>query len=140
MNLVNLCCYGCGYYSGSEYEENIVLSEEFYNKIKGIVEDEDYKVYLGELDGKHSEVTGSIEVQHFKDNEILTAGFENNDNDGDNFYWSLKDRIGDLSNELDNDIHLVDEYIKSLDLYENITVSIKRSNKQKLFDFIQILK
>ena len=38
MNLVNLNFYAEGYYSGQTYEENILITEDFYNKIKDKVE------------------------------------------------------------------------------------------------------
>lgn len=138
MNIVNLCCYGNGHYSGAEYEENIAISEEAYQRIKDVVEDNEYKVYLGELDGKHSEVYGTIEVQPFKESELIEAGFgEGNQNDGDHFYVSLKDRVSNLGVDIDKDIKLVKDYFDSLDLYEEITVKVKRSNKQKLLKYIE---
>ena len=36
VNIVNLCCYGEGYYSGATYEENIAVSKDFFEKIKSI--------------------------------------------------------------------------------------------------------
>lgn len=134
MNIVNLCCYGEAYYSGSTYEENIAINEEFYEKIKSIFTN-DYKIYLGELDGKHSEVMGTIDIQYFDENEIADAGFDKDDNDGDSFYWNLKDRVDELGFDLDEEIKKVKDYINSLDMMVDVMVRVKKSDKSKIINY-----
>lgn len=68
MNVVNLCFSAEGYYSGQVYEENVTISEEFYEKIKDKVSE--MEVYISELDGKHSEVLGEIDVQPCEEKDI----------------------------------------------------------------------
>lgn len=138
MNIVNLCCYGEGNYSGATYEENIAISEDFYNKIASIFT-EDYEVYLGELDGKYSEVMGTIEVQPFKEDEIADAGFEDNNDDGDSFYWSLKDKVEGLGLDLDQEIKAVTDFISSIDKVIDVTVRVKQSDKDRVIEFAKSL-
>lgn len=140
MNIVNLCCYAEGYYSGAKYEENVVISEDFYEKIKNLIETEEC-VSLGELDGKHSNVEGNIDVQFFNEKEIDNAGFDKDNSDGSCLYEYLKETIGDsLSKELDDNIKEIKDYLSTRDLYEDMTISVRRSNKQKVLDFLKTLE
>ena len=82
MDIVNLCFYAEGYYSGSTYEENITVSKEFYEKIKDKVEEMEVCVY--ELDGKHSTTYGNIEVQSCNEEDIIDW-WEETKNDGSFF-------------------------------------------------------
>ena len=38
MDIVNLCCYGEGNYSGASYEENIVIPKNTYEQVKSDIE------------------------------------------------------------------------------------------------------
>lgn len=64
-----------GYYSGAEYQEDIVILLEDY--IEGIKDgsinddiDEGYEISVGELDGKHSEVFGTVYVTFFNEHDL----------------------------------------------------------------------
>ena len=60
MELVNVCLFAEGYYSGSTYEDNIWIKKSSYEKLKDIFPTE---IGCGELDGKFSEVMGDVEIQ-----------------------------------------------------------------------------
>lgn len=137
MDVVNLCCFGEGYHSGATYEENIAVSKEVYEKCKDKISD--LKVYLGELDGKHSCVNGEIEAQYFSEEMIPEAGFDETYNDGDSMYQELKSVFNLCALDLDAEIAKVSEYIKSLDLIVKITVNVKRSNAEKVVAFANSL-
>lgn len=64
-----------GYYSGAEYQEDIVILLEDY--IEGIKDgsinadiDQGYEISVGELDGKHSEVFGTVYVTFFNEHDL----------------------------------------------------------------------
>ena len=137
MDIVNLCFYAEGYYSGSTYEENITVSKEFYEKIKDKVEEMEVCVY--ELDGKHSTTYGNIEVKSCKEADIIDW-WEETENDGNVFYSELSWICQCYFNlDLDKEIKEVEEYIDSLDTYVEVEVRVKKSQKDKLMDFVETL-
>lgn len=137
MDIVNLCFYAEGYYSGSTYEENITVSKEFYEKIKDKVEE--MKVCVYELDGKHSTTYGNIEVQSCNEEDIIDW-WEETKNDGSFFYSELSWICQCYFNlDLDKEIKEVKEYIDSLDTYVEVEVRVKKSQKDKLMDFVETL-
>lgn len=134
MDIVNLCFYAEGYYSGSTYEENITISKEFYEKIKDKVEEMEVCVY--ELDGKHSATYGNIEVQSCNEEDIIDW-WEETENDGNVFYSELSWTCSCYFNlDLDKEIKEVKEYIDSLDTYEKIEIRVKKSQMDKLVEFM----
>lgn len=137
MDVVNLAFYACGYYSGSTYEENIAVSKEFYEKIKDRVEEMEVCVY--ELDGKHSTTYGNIEVQSCNEEDIIDWWKETK-NDGSFFYSELSWICQCYFNlDLDKEIKEVEEYIDSLDTYVEIEVRVKKSQMDKLVEFMHKL-
>lgn len=136
MDVVNLCFYAEGYYSGSTYEENITVSKEFYEKIKDKVEEMEVCVY--ELDGKHSTTYGNIEIQSYNEEDIIDW-WEETENDGSVFYDELSWICGYLNLDLDKEIKEVEEYIDSLDTYEKIEIRVKKSQMDKLVEFMHKL-
>lgn len=137
MDIVNLCFYAEGYYSGSTYEENVTVSKEFYEKIKDKVEEMEVCVY--ELDGKHSTTYGNIEVQSCNEEDIIDW-WEETKNDGSFFYSELSWICQCYFNlDLDKEIKEVEEYIDSLDTYVEIEVRVKKSQMDKLVEFMHKL-
>ena len=137
MDIINLCFYAEGYYSGSTYEENITVSKEFYEKIREKVEEMEVCVY--ELDGKHSTTYGNIEVQSCNEEDIIDW-WEETKNDGSFFYSELSWICQCYFNlDLDKEIKEVEEYIDSLDTYVEIEVRVKKSQMDKLVEFMHKL-
>lgn len=137
MDIVNLNFYAEGYYSGSIYEENITVSKEFYEKIRDKLEEMEVCVY--ELDGKHSTTYGNIEVQSCNEEDIIDW-WEETENDGSFFYSELSWICQCYFNlDLDKEIKEVEEYIDSLDTYEKIEIRVKKSQMDKLVEFMHKL-
>lgn len=137
MDIVNLNFYAEGYYSGSTYEENITISKEFYEKIKDKLEEMEVCVY--ELDGKHSTTYGNIEVQSCNEENIIDW-WEETENDGSFFYNELSWICKCYFNlDLDKEIKEVEEYIDSLGTYEKIEIRVKKSQMDKLVEFMHKL-
>lgn len=136
MNITNINFYAEGYYSGQTYEENLRIRTEVYEKLKDEINS--IKCYVGDLDGKHSEVEGDIEVEHYIEEDILHCSWDLS-NDGKKLYYELK-RIFDKYNlNLNEELNMVGDYLSSLDTYIDITISIKKSNVEKVKAFCKNL-
>lgn len=132
MNLVNINVYGEGYYSGSSYEESIFLLEEDYKELGKDLDG--IEVYLGELDGKHSEVYGEVYVEIITEEMQKTYNFNKN-NDGEKLY----DLIEELSPNSKNIIKRAKKYIGTLDSLIDITFTVKKSQVGKIREVVSEL-
>lgn len=139
MEVVKINLYAEAYYSGAEYSEDVVISRNLYEKIKGELDEYDYgkhdddarEICVGELDGKHSETSGYAAIEEFSEDEIQNANWELN-NDGNCLYHTIK-RICDEKNmDLDSDIKVVKEYLDNMDSMVTISVTVKKSNVDKV--------
>ncbi|MBY6842674.1 hypothetical protein [Clostridium botulinum] len=131
MNLVNINVYGEAYYSGVEYRETIFLLEEDYIKLE-----QDFngmEIGLGELDGKHSEVFGEVEVEYITEEKQLDYKYTTY-NDGKSLYWELYEAAYDM--ELEEMIKRANEYIDNLDSLVEVTHTVRKSQVKKLNDWI----
>lgn len=133
MNLVKLNVYGEGHCSGQEYSETIFLLEEDYDRLE-----KDFnrmEVSLGELDGKHSEVYGEIEVKHIPEEKQLNYRYDFYD-DGERLYWELFNVAYDKKMKLEEMIKRANDYINNLDSLVEVKYIIRKSQVKKLNDWI----
>ncbi|MBD5589273.1 hypothetical protein [Clostridium botulinum] len=131
MNLVKLNLYGEAYYSGQEYNETIFLLEGDYLKLE-----QDFngmEISLGELDGKHSEVYGEVEVEYISEEKQLDYKYNTCD-DGECLYWELYESAHDM--KLEEMIKRTNDYINNLDSLVEVTYTIRKSQVKKLNDWI----
>ena len=137
MELVNVCLYAEGYYSEATYEDNIWIKKSSYEKLRDIFPTE---VGCGELDGKHSDVMGEVEIQDgwHTDEEVSKAG--NAKCDGNILEDELIDLYRDNNLDWKSEQKEIKEYLDSLDLYEDVTVCIPASKKSELMRFVETLK
>lgn len=137
MKLVNLILYAKGEYSGTIYEENRWIKSESYGEIK---DDLPKEICCGELDGKHSEVYGAIEIQdEFENDEDLReAGVGKCD--GNNLRDELIDIYKNHGLNFDAEEEEIEQFLKTLDIYVELTVSIPLSKRDKLYKYVRILK
>ena len=130
MELVNINLYAEGYYSEATYEDNIWIKKSSYEKLK---DDFPEKVYCGELDGKHSEVCGDVEIQDKWKTDEDFAKEGRNKCDGD----FLSDALRDLyyGNGLDYEAEQaeIEKYFDGLDFWVDVTISIPHS---KIIDLL----
>lgn len=137
MKLVNINLYAEGYYSGSTYEENRWVRADSYEKIKDALPEE---IYCGELDGKHSEVSGDIEIQDdFNDDEDLEMAGDGGC-DGERLRDVLVNIYQDHSLDFDSEEKEIEDYLNSLDRYVEVTVNIPQSKRDELYKFVDDLK
>lgn len=136
MNVVNLCFYAEGYYSGKEYEENVTISEEMYENIKHEIAD--MQVYISDLDGKHSEVCGEIDVQPCGESEI-EDWYSETKNDGESFWECLQEVCQAKGLDIVKDVEEVEKYIKGLDFNVEVTLTVRKSKVDELKAFAEKL-
>ena len=139
MNVVNLCFSAEGYYSGQVYEENVTISEESYEKIKDKVDSMEVYISESDVDGKHSEVLGEIDIQKCEEKDI-SEWLTETKCDGETFREHLYYICDELGFDLNDDEITVEDYIKSLDYQVEVTVMVKKSNKDKLIAYADSLK
>lgn len=137
MNVVNLCFYAEGYYSGQEYEENVTISEEMYEKIKNEIDN--MKVYISDLDSKYSEILGEIDIQPCEENEIADW-YSDTKNDGDSFWKKLQEVCKSKGLDIVKDVEEVEKFINSLDFCVEVTLSVRKSKVDELKEFAETLK
>lgn len=146
MDIVKLNVYAEAYYSGSTYEEDVVISKSLYEKIKDELwqysdenEDENAKgIYLGELDGKHSNVEGYINIVQYSEDKVSDCSWNLNE-DGDRLYYKVKDICNEKDLDLDADIKSVQSYLKNVDSYVEISLTVKKSNVDKIKKYAKSL-
>lgn len=136
MELVNINLFAEGYYSGRTYEDNIWIKKTSYEKLMSVFPEE---ISCGELDGKHSEVMGEVEVQDYSYTDEYYANNADITNDGDYLELSLRDLYE--SNGLDwvEEQKEIIEYLSYLALYEEVTVSVPHSKVEELMKFVDNL-
>lgn len=146
MDIVKLNVYAEAYYSGATYEENVVISKNLYEKIKTELDEYDSEnnenargIYVGELDGKHSEVEGDLSVGIYSENEVADFSWDLN-KDGNNLYYKVKDICDEKVLDLDDDIKTVKEYLKNVDSYVEIYIRTKKSNVDKIKEYAESLE
>lgn len=137
MELVKIGAYAEGYYSGQSYEEDIFITKESYEKFKEDIDS--IEIYIYELDGKHSEVEADLEIEELTEEDLLTLDLDKM-NDGEDLYYKLK-RIFENNNlSLNEEMGKIDDYLSKLDSIVTFEVTVKKSQKDKVLDFIKILK
>lgn len=146
MDIVKLNVYAEAYYSGATYEEDVVISKNLYEKIKTELDEYDSEnnenasgIYVGELDGKHSEVEGDLSVEIYSEGEVGDYSWDLNE-DGDNLYYKVKDICDEKNLDLDKDIENVKEYLKNIDSYVEICIRTKKSNVDKIKEYAESLE
>lgn len=137
MELVNVCLFAEGYYSEATYEENIWIKESSYEKLRDIFPTE---ISCGELDGKHSDVMGEVEIQDNweTDEDYAKAGVA--ECDGDYLELELEDLYKSNNLDWDSEQKEIKEYFNNLDVWEEVTVNIPSSKKSELMKFVKTLK
>lgn len=145
MDIVKLNVYAEAYYSGATYEEDVVISKNLYEKIKTDLDEYDSEnnenargIYVGGLDGKHSEVEGDLSVEIYSEDEVVNCSWDLNE-DGDMLYYKVKDICDEKDLDLDEDIKSVQNYLKNVDSYIEISIMVKKSNVEKVKEYAEKL-
>lgn len=124
MELVNVNLYAEGYYSGATYEDNIWIKESSYEKLRDIFPTE---ISCGELDGKHSEVMGEVEIQNnwHTDEDFAKAG--RSEGDGDRLELELINLYNEHGLDWDAEQDEIEKYFDGLDIWRDVTITLPES-------------
>lgn len=136
MELVNINLFAEGYYSGRTYEDNIWIKKSSYEKLMDVFPEE---ISCGELDGKYSEVMGRVEVQDCSYTDEYYAKNADIAHDGDYLESSLWDLYELNGLDWEEEQKEITEYLRHLDLYEEVTVSVPHSKVEELMKFVDNL-
>ena len=136
MELVNVCLFAEGYYSGETYEENIWIKKSSYEKLQDVFPEE---IDCGELDGKHSNVTGDVEVEDDWETDEDYAKATFSENDGDFLEWELKDLYKKNKLDWETEQKEIKEFFKGLDVWVEVTLKVPSSKKTRLLKYVQKL-
>jgi len=133
---VLVSAYGEGYYSGAEYCEEVILTKDIWENIEEHMEKE---ICLGELDGKHSCVEGTIEVNYLED-EVL-GNPRNTNNDGELLYEEIYDAMEYCGyNEVEKILEKIEKDVKALEIYTEVKVKIRKDKLDELMNFVETIK
>jgi hypothetical protein len=153
--IVRISAFAEGYYSGATAYGEMYIPYEFYLKNKEKLAD--LECYVGELDGKHSEVGCDIEFEEMTIYEHLissTTDYNEYDNNIDEtLYYRLCDIFGiddeqgkilsDFSNKIEclekiNNTEVVeitltkDIIIESINIEEGTVICFEKNNKKEI--------
>ena len=127
--LMKISAYGQGYYSSAEAYGEIFIPYETYLKNKDALKNK-LSVYVGELDGKHSEVECDIEFEEWSISDILKTRYESY-KDGEDIDEDVYHRVCSvlkLSNEQGLELNNFNSKLWELDKfyeYEDVEVILK---------------
>ena len=133
MELVNVCLYAEGFYSEKTYEDNIWIKKSSYEKLQDVFPRE---ISCGELDGKHSDVLGDVEVEDEWESDEDYAKAVMPENDGDILEYELRDLYEENGLNWEAEQKEIKEYFDGLDEWVEVTLKVPSSKKEKLLKYI----
>lgn len=154
--LIELNLYAEAYYSGAEYNEVVFITPQDYIKYFGSGQDtdaetfeehvknqwDDREISVGELDGKHSDVYGNVEVE-FWDAERIAEYWEKPDNDGDKLLYALADEASSPDDSyfqvIENIQKHVNDVIESIGTKVTIECRVPKDKVAELKAFVEQL-
>ena len=66
--------------------------------------------------------------------------FRSLNEDGDSLYYKVKDICDEKDLDLDEDIKTVQDYLKNVDSYVEISIMVKKSNVEKVKEYAESLE
>lgn len=132
---VQVSVFGEGYHSGTEYWEGVILTKEIWEKIKDEIGD---TISLGELDGKHSDVQGTIDVDFLSEDDMKEES--DCENDGDDLYYEIINAMRLKGyNSPEEIIEKIDHEVNQLIEFKLIEVKM-RIRKDKVEEFYRCIE
>ena len=130
----------CGYYSGAEYQEDIIILVDDYEKAVEAGEidssiDNGYETSVGELDGKHSDVTGTTYVSFLTEDD-LRKGIGEICQDEDFLAYDLFKNKLSKRNELRDRFKA---YYESINHLIEVTVKVPKDKAEQLREYAKTL-
>lgn len=135
MNLVKISVYAEGYYSGQTYAEEYFIKEESYNRLKEEIDNID--IYIGDLDGKHSEVPADLQIEVFSEEMLLKSNIEEMIQNSDDLACELIPIYNKIGLDFIQELSGIDKYLSELNTYITFKATIKKSQRKLVEDFIR---
>lgn len=138
MDLVFISVYVEAYYSTAEYYDSFWIKRSSYEKIKNNLSDE---LYCGELDGKHSEIMGNINVCEYActEEEYATEAHEAVQ-DGCRLESYLKDLYSNVNIDFKQEQQEINKFFENIDADEKVILRVPRSKVNDLVEYADNLK
>ena len=138
MDLVFISVYAEAYYSTTEYYDSFWIKRSSYEKIKNDLSDE---LYCGELDGKHSETIGRINVceDACTEEEYATEAHEA-EQDGYRLEAYLKDLYSNVNIDFKQEQQEINKFFENIDADEKVILRVPRSKVNDLVEYADNLK
>lgn len=130
MNYVKLTVDAEAYYSGNTYYEEVILPMDVWEEIK---DNFSFEIYLGELDGKHSNVRADIEVDEITEEELEMR--KRPSEDGESLFYHIYEYLDEEKYDrcyLSN----IQEQVDSMSKVESMRIRFKKDDKEKIIQLI----
>lgn len=137
MDLVKVGIYAEGYYSGQTYAEEYFIKEESYNRLKEEINNID--IYIVDLDGEYSEIPADLEIENYTEERILKSNIEEMIQNSDNLARELIPIYNKIGLDFIQELSEIDKYLNELNTYITIEITIKKSQRKLVEDFIKDL-
>lgn len=120
------------YYSGATYFEEVFLPLELWDEIK-----EDFRdyVYLGEMDGKHSDSQSDIDIKEVTEDELKNRIFPKY-YDGECLFEHVCEYIDWDKNDDDYLLNIQSE-VEALSEVEEMTIKFNKNDKQLILNKLE---
>ncbi|UUV45995.1 hypothetical protein [Bacillus phage vB_BanS-Thrax1] len=132
MSYVQLSIDVEAYYSESTYYEEVFLPIDVWEEIEGSF---NFTMYISELDGKHSEVQGTIEVDFVSDKYLESHIPQGND--GESLFYRVYEFL-DAEKYDAYYLSKIQEEVANLKQYETATIKFKSADKDVLFENLKV--
>ena len=99
----------------------------------------DIQVYISDLDEKHSETLGKIDIQPYEESEIKNW-YTDTKEDGETFWKDLQEVCNAKGLDIVKDVEEVKNYINSLDFYVEVNLTVRKSKIDELKLFAEKLQ
>lgn len=137
MDLVKVNLYAEAFYSGTVYEDNIWIKRSSYEQLKENISPD---ISCGELDGKHSEVRGDVNIY---DREYTEKDYKREGElqcDGYYLESSLRDIYEENGLDWCAEQKEIADYFDTLNLWKEITVKVPRDKVRQLMEYVEKLR
>lgn len=120
------------YHSGSTYTEEVFVPLDVWESIKDNVQ---MFIYIGGLDGKHSEVKADIEADTW--NEEQLAGYRAfTSNDGERLYDHICEYLNYDTYD-DEDFLVTQKEVENYCQFETLTIKINKKQKEEVMQVLE---
>lgn len=136
MNITIINAFAEGHYSGQTFSEDVIIPTEIYEKCKSEIDN--MSMYICELDGKHSEVKANISVTNMTEEDLLNTNIDLSDS-SDRLFEKLDFLLQNYDIFLYEEYKKAKDYIDTLDTYVDVTVTVRKSNVNKVSKFCEEL-